>query len=821
MKTGQVSIRAGGELDRVGLAVRRLAEAREGGAPNLQSLWEAHGGEEAVTVLAALVKADLAHRFSRGEHPEVTEYLERFPALCGQGECVLSLIYEEYCLREERGERPDTEEFCQRYAPWKDSLESQLKYHRVISQVVGPSSEPPKYPKAGDRFGEFEIGEEIGRGSAGRVYLAQDHSMGARVVVLKVSLDRGNEPSILGQLDHAHIVSALTVVRPPESKLRGLVMPYRPGLALDEVIRKLSPDSCPKSARALKGALGSPADSSPEAHAGEPRGRGWWDTFPDRGTYADGVAAIGVTLAEALEYAHNRKIFHRDVKPANILLTHKDGPQLLDFNLSHDPHDAGNAEAALRGGTLPYMAPEQLSAFLDPKMWDSVREPADVYALGLVLCELLTGQAPVTQDPTLPLPRAIADLHLRRADLHPERLRGMPGVPRALQAIVGRCLAFDPADRYPRAGELAEDLRRFLARRPLSYAVNPSKHERAVNWSYRNRIALTTAVVAAAIVASFALKKNVPVEESPVFLKAVWALDHGNPAEALKLISELGSLGNDSSVFRFYTSIALAQSQRPKDACDELARAAALPGMVKELSRWGQEHPEFVQLADDLSESILTPDIMNDKQRCEDMTRHAVPVLRVALRLDPKRVNAFYRLAVVEENAGHFEVAHQNLIEAIAGAGVSSPADRYRLMMFLRSRGRVATSWAQSLQRDKTPGDDAPRAPGLFTSALTDLDRVDDLLAAMDISPDKVLEARYKTDYIRCEATLGLALLEKMRGASTESDRLSREARRILDRLKNPGGPDEPEFHRLRKKVLDQTREAAPEPRPARPGRPL
>jgi serine/threonine protein kinase len=124
-----------------------------------------------------------------------------------------------------------------------------------------------------------------------------------------------------------------------------------------------------------------------------PRGDGW-EGFPRRGTYAEGVAWIVMTLARALHYAHRRRTYHRDVKPANVLLTLQHGPQLLDFNLADSPHSAHEAEAALHGGTLPYMAPEQIEAFLDPTLWGKVEAKADVYSLGLVFREMLTGQMP-------------------------------------------------------------------------------------------------------------------------------------------------------------------------------------------------------------------------------------------------------------------------------------------------------------------------------------------------------------------------------------------------------------------------------------------
>ncbi len=106
------------------------------------------------------------------------------------------------------------------------------------------------------------------------------------------------------------------------------------------------------------------------------------------------MAWIVKVIAEALHYAHGQQTFHRDVKPANVLLTLQHGPQLLDFNLAESPHSASQAQAAMHGGTLPYMAPEQIEAFLNPELWGKVGARADVYSLGLVLRELLTGQAP-------------------------------------------------------------------------------------------------------------------------------------------------------------------------------------------------------------------------------------------------------------------------------------------------------------------------------------------------------------------------------------------------------------------------------------------
>ena len=156
------------------------------------------------------------------------------------------------------------------------------------------------------------------------------------------------------------------------------------------------------------------------------------------------------------------RTFHRDVKPGNVLLTLHIGPQLLDFNLAESPHSVSQAEAAMHGGTLPYMAPEQIEAFLDPSLWGKVGAKADIYSLGLVLRELLTGQQPDLPAETISPQRAMRLLLDRRPLLDVTVSRFNPAIPHAIEAILAKCLTFSPDDRYPDAQALAEDLHRFL-----------------------------------------------------------------------------------------------------------------------------------------------------------------------------------------------------------------------------------------------------------------------------------------------------------------------------------------------------------------------
>ncbi len=117
---------------------------RHGNGPSLESYQARCGdGPEAMNRLALLVKADLQRRFAEGEQPAIAEYLERFPELSEEHDRMVSLVYEEYCLREECGAPIDLDSFYDRYAPWRDSIHSQLNYHERFSQFsMAPSGSP-------------------------------------------------------------------------------------------------------------------------------------------------------------------------------------------------------------------------------------------------------------------------------------------------------------------------------------------------------------------------------------------------------------------------------------------------------------------------------------------------------------------------------------------------------------------------------------------------------------------------------------------------------------------------------------------------------
>jgi eukaryotic-like serine/threonine-protein kinase len=213
--------------------------------------------------------------------------------------------------------------------------------------------------------------------------------------------------------------------------------------------------------------------------------------------YLHGASAIQAAvwivarLADGLDHAHSRGLLHRDLKPANILLAGDGTPMLLDFNLSVEAlPDAGESEIhrAFVGGTLPYMSPEHLDAF-NPRGStppEAVDERSDIYALGLILFEMLAGEPAFPEVPTGGSLLDVIELMIAGRREVPSLRAKCPEVPWSLDALVAKCLAVDPARRYARARDLAEDLHRFLENLPMKHGPEPSFRERIGKFARRH-----------------------------------------------------------------------------------------------------------------------------------------------------------------------------------------------------------------------------------------------------------------------------------------------------------------------------------------------
>ncbi len=373
---------------------------------------------------------------------------------------LLDRAYDEYVKRVDGGEPLDPDEFCRRFTVFKTSLRKLIETHQFL--VENPhyidKLDAARWPRPGDTFLSFTLIGELGRGAFARVFLAREPALGGRMVALKLSALHGRaEAETLGRLAHPHIVPVHSVNVDARTGLAAICMPYLGRATLCDVLDRAFADGKPPHyARTILEAIH-------RLDAGEDRPA--CDERPSavlrRGSYIDGVIALAGQLAQALAFVHARGISHRDLKPSNVLLTPAGRPMLLDFNLSAAERGHDGRPGVLLGGTLPYMAPEQLRAMGRNGDQTATGPAADLFSFGVILYELLTGVHPFgpvsLKDPASRLRGQL----IERQEHGPRPIRRLnPRVDAQLARLVARCLAFEPHARPRSANEVLAELRR-------------------------------------------------------------------------------------------------------------------------------------------------------------------------------------------------------------------------------------------------------------------------------------------------------------------------------------------------------------------------
>jgi eukaryotic-like serine/threonine-protein kinase len=384
-------------------------------------------GELPLSQLAAVLRIDQRERWWLGQRIPATAYLSEHQALLTEPEAAFELIYGEFLLREELGESPSVDEYVRDYPQYAERLRTQVGLHRALSGDPATGERSTSFADSGispptgaaarwPGVRGFVILEELGRGGMGVVYRARQQGLG-RTVALKMLLagaraspellDRlRNEAEAVARMQHPHVVQIFEVTE--YDGLPCLVLEYVDGGTLAQKIGG-TPQPVKEAARLIE------------------------------------------TLARTIHEAHLQGIVHRDLKPANVLLTADGTPKITDFGLAKLL--VGGVSLTATGetlGTPSYIAPEQVDAR------SPVGPPADVYALGTMLYELLTGRPPFRGESTQETIRQV----MFDEPVTPSRLR--PQLPRDLETICLKCLAKEPKRRYNSAEDLADELRRFL-----------------------------------------------------------------------------------------------------------------------------------------------------------------------------------------------------------------------------------------------------------------------------------------------------------------------------------------------------------------------
>ncbi|MEQ8764694.1 MAG: bifunctional serine/threonine-protein kinase/formylglycine-generating enzyme family protein [Planctomycetota bacterium] len=385
----------------------------------------------------------------------------------------VSELVADYLDRISQGERPAREEYYERYPEYRQSLREHFEaldiVEGAVSQAVHNEKRQPPSIEAGQRLGDFEILREIGRGGMGIVFLAEQISL-RRKVALKVL--RGGaafdpreirrfqrEAEVAGALHHPNIIPIYSFGE--TDGVYYIAMEFIEGISLRQFVNSAraarSPEDADGGIRSAgdttvefgSGAHLSPDDTRPLGTIGLPI------PSPESPNYILRCAEIISEVADALQFLHENGILHRDVKPQNLLLENTGKVVLTDFGLARG--DTRSSVTITGGviGTPMYMSPEQATG-------RQVDHRSDIYSLGATLYELLTLEAPFPGETYEEVINEVLHLDPRK----PRKLA--PHLPRDIETIVLKAMSRDPGSRYQGASEFADDLRNFLAFRPIT-----------------------------------------------------------------------------------------------------------------------------------------------------------------------------------------------------------------------------------------------------------------------------------------------------------------------------------------------------------------
>lgn len=391
-----------------------------------------------------------------GRAPTIEELLQATP-FQDHPDAQLDLLYNEIVVKEELGLKPVLEDYLNRYPQLKQELSLHFEIHRAINdQVLADTAnhvsektwhDPDRSIASSHASPEnYDVMRELGHGGMAIVHLAR-HRQLRRSVALKMFqpgrfLSKRDvhriwtEAEAMARLDHPNIVQIFEI-----GECQGA-----PFLSLE---------------LAEQGTLAQQLQQFPYT--------------------VDAAVKLVEVLARALHHAHERQVIHRDLKPANVLFTRDGTPKITDFGLAKvfQECDVLSSDATRTGetmGTPRYMAPEQAAG-----EHSAVGPATDVYALGNLLYECLTGRAPFVSASVVETLKQI-----REDDPLPLR-KLQPSIPVDVETICLRCLQKEPKRRYSSAADLADDLRRFLDHRPILARPTPP-WERMWKWCRRRPI---------------------------------------------------------------------------------------------------------------------------------------------------------------------------------------------------------------------------------------------------------------------------------------------------------------------------------------------
>lgn len=492
--------------------------------------------------------ADIRSLWHRHGCHHVTSQLRDTNTLHRHKSLLLNLILEEYD-KDKQGPHSSIqlEEYCQRYLGLGESLERSiyrqlevreyLDHHPELLQLEGGFN----WPEPGETFLNFAVLEELGHGALAKVYLCKQQNLADRLVVVKIALGaKVNEATLLGKLRHPHIMPVLWADYDQAADASYLCMPFVGRSTLIDLIEMAFRNSRRRDSNVILEAarLWASPHELEEFETAPVRAK----QLGGRSSYVTGVLRLAADLADGLAWAHRQNVIHGDIKPSNVLLTPDGTPLLFDFNLGRDRLRTDGPA----GGTLAYMAPEQLHCLANDCA-DSFPPPeiaTDIYSFGVLLCELLTGRPPFEiEDEPLDAKVAAEQLYAQQQAFSPKALSSSSEVDDRLCQLVLDCLAFEPSERP----DSMADVRNRLMEQ-LTVSARGWRIAKAHPW----RALLVGATLGAALIFGGVFYSTRPTLAESLMNDAIAAQRAGDWKKGILLFSEVLAIDPASRSARMY-----------------------------------------------------------------------------------------------------------------------------------------------------------------------------------------------------------------------------------------------------------------------------